>query len=472
MIMLVLWPSNPWIQVSRLMKTILFGACTALAALLAWPAAAQNSRPSWKFDFGAGAAALGYTRVLPTSAYDAAAGFGFEPGAQLSALAAEGTDPNRGDALKGDLLTSEGPFLFSAAVPEGNYRVTVTLGHPKNPTRTTVKAEQRRLVLEAVATSPGQVQTYAFTVNVHTPKIAGNSRSVGLKPGELGPPLSANWDDRLTLEFNGVSPSVVSLEIAPELEARQVFLAGDSTVTDGRREPWSAWGQMLPRFFAPGTAVANYAESGLTLSSFRAQRRLDKILSQLRTGDYVLIQFGHNDQKEKGEDKGPFTSYKANLKDYVSKIREKGGLPVILSPMERRRWSGGTPQSTLTSFAEAARQVGTEEKVPVIDLNGLSLKVYAALGESGSKKAFVFVEPNTFPGQKDAIADNTHFSNYGAYLLARAIVQDIRANHPELSRYLQEDIKPFDLAAPDPFETFAVPLSPSPVVPLDKPDGS
>ena len=409
------------------------------------PMQTQISKASWKFDFGRGASDKIITRVTPATIYSAQTGYGFNEGALKMA--------------QGESISSDKPFLFSVAVPEGNYNVKVTLGSANAASDTTVKAEQRRLMLQNVKTAPGQFVTRTFTVNVHTPAIRGNERSVGLKPGEKGPPLAANWDDKLTLEFNGTNPSVTALEITPKPDALNVFVAGDSTVTDGRSEPFSAWGQMLPRFFAPGVAVSNYAESGLTLSSFKAQRRLDKIISEMKAGDYVLIQFGHNDQKEKGADKGPFKSYKTNLKEYVAAVRAKGGVPVVISPMERRRWKDGKPGQTLNEFAEAVRQVGTEEKVPVIDFNAMSLKLYAALGEEGSKKAFVFYPANSFPGQTENLADNTHFGNYGAYEMARLVVEGVRANVPELAKRLDKDVEPFDPSKPDSVEDYGVPFS-------------
>jgi lysophospholipase L1-like esterase len=436
------------------------------APLVTSPPAVTEVKPTlqkteWKFDFGSGPVAPGYTQVLPGSAYTAAIGYGLEPGANATA-------GNRGkpDALRQDFLTSDKPFLFSAAVPEGNYNVTVTLGDQTGESNTTVKAETRRLVLEKVQTTPGQFTTHSFTVNIRTPQITGD-RGVGLKPGEGG----VTWDEKLTLEFNGTKPCVAAVEITKVENALTVFLAGDSTVTDQGDEPWAGWGQMLPRFFKPGVAVANYAQSGLTLTAFKGQRRLEKILSVLKTGDYVFIQFGHNDQKDKFEGAGPFTSYKSNLKDYVVQVRSKGGIPVIVTPMERRRWSGGgKPELTLTDFAESARQAGKEENAPVIDLNAMSLKFYEALGAEGSKKAFVHYAANTFPGQTQALRDDTHFNNYGAYELARSIVEGIKTNVPELAKQLVTDAGSFDPSKPDAVDSFNLPASP--FAASEKPAGS
>src|SRR5690606_29250168 len=111
-----------------------------------------------------------------------------------------------------------------------------------------------------------------------------------------------HWDDKLTLEFNGARPAVRTIEIAPSPEAVTVFLLGDSTVTDQPHEPWNSWGQMLTRFFQPGVAVANHAESGESLKGSLRARRVRKVLESISPGDYVFIQFGHNDMKDKAVD--------------------------------------------------------------------------------------------------------------------------------------------------------------------------
>lgn len=424
------------------------------------PALPAVSQPDWKFGFGTGKAEKGFVAVPPSTLFAPERGYGFELGAAVNATATGGS--------------SEQPFLFSAAVPEGNYRVTVKLGDKNAESTTTVKAEARRLMVENVHTAPGQFETRTFLVNVRTPRLP-NGDSVRINGREQGPPIIASWDDKLTVEFNGVHSSAVSLEIARIEDVPTIFLAGDSTVTDCRNEPWAAWGMMLPRFFKPTAAVANYAEAnyaeaGLTLGSFRGQKRLEKLLITLKKGDYVFIQFGHNDQKDKGENAGPFKSYKSNLLDYVKRIRDKGGVPVLVTSMERRRWSEGKPQSTLSAYAEAARQVGQEEQVPVIDLNAMSLKLYEALGQEGTKKAFVHFPLGSFPGQKEALKDDTHFTNYGAYELARCVVTGIREKVPALVPALMEDMGTFDPSHPDAFEGFRVPNSPYHV--SEKPAGS
>lgn len=402
----------------------------------------------WKFDFSSSKTPpTGYTHVDPQTSFDAQRGFGFL-----------GTG------------TASTP-IFAVSVDEGNYDVTMRFGDPSAETDTTIKAETRRLMLKSVKVAPGKSETRSFTVNVRKPAISTGGRTT-LNGREQGPPMTPNWDDYLTFEFNGKRPGVVSLEIKPAKEAVTVFIAGDSTVTDQRREPYAGWGQMLPSFFQQSTAISNHAESGLALYSFQAQKRLDKVLSMMKPGDYFFIQFGHNDQKDKRPDAGPFTSYKKNLTHFVKAAREKGGIPVVVTPMERRRFDeGGEQPATLSQFAEAVRQVAAEEKVPLIDLNAMSLKLYAALGPKDSTKAFAFYPANTFPGQTKALKDNTHHNAFGGYELARCIVEGIKANVPELAKRLAPDVGPFDPAKPDAPDAIAIPLSPLDG-PSEKPAGS
>ena len=140
----------------------------------------------------------------------------------------------------------------------------------------------------------------------------------------------------MTLEFNDTRPCVCALEITKADDVPTVYLLGDSTVCDQPREPWNSWGQMLTRFFKPGVAVANHAESGESLRSSLGARRLDKVLSTMKAGDYLFIQYGHNDMKERGEGVGAFTTYKADLKRFVAETRKRGGIPVLVTSMDRK----------------------------------------------------------------------------------------------------------------------------------------
>jgi lysophospholipase L1-like esterase len=361
----------------------------------------------------------------------------------------------------------DSPNRFFAHLPEGNYLVRVTLGDKTQDSDTTVKAEARRLMLESVKTAAGQTVTREFVVNIRQASIAGGDR-VKLNDRELGGP---SWDDKLTLEFVGPKVHVVSVDVEPAKDVTTVYIAGDSTVCDQGNEPWAAWGQVLPRFFKPTVAVANYAESGRALYSFRSEKRLDKILSVIKGGDYLFIQFGHNDQKDKSPGAGAFTSYKRKLEEYVAATRAKGATPVLVTPMYRRRFDGGKLQESLGDYPAAVRKVAEEQKVALIDLHEMSGKLFGAMGEEGTKKAFVFFPANSFPGQKEELKDNTHFNAYGAYELARCVVEGLRTSGLPLAKQLADDVTPFDPSRPDAPESVKIPASlPPPSV--TKPEGN
>lgn len=410
--------------------------------LLSAAAAQAQALPAHlKFDFGPGKVKRGYTQVLETTAYTKERGYGFEPGAAVTCF-----DRGGRDALRADLCTSDKPFYFSVALPEGNYNVTVTFGDARNETVTTVKAELRRLMLEKVLTAPGHFETRTFTVNVRTPQIVTGGE-VKLKEREKMTEIWA-WDEKLTLEFNNARPAVSAIEITRTDKVPTLYLLGDSTVCDQPLEPYNSWGQMLTRFFKPGLAVSNQAESGDSLRSALAARRLDKVLSTMKAGDYLFIQYGHNDEKEKGAGVGAFTTYQADLKHFIEEARKRGGVPVLITPVQRRTFDAdGKITNSHGDYPLAVRQAARELNVPLIDLNAMSKTFYEAMGAEKSKLAF-----------KEG--DGTHHNNYGSYELARCIVEGIRANKLSLVKYLSADAQVFDPGRPDALEAFDVPASP------------
>lgn len=407
---------------------MLLGSIFPLALALA------DAPPALQFDFGPGPAAPGWTRVLPEDPYQRKTGFGFEPGAP-----ATGVDRGGPDALLRDLCTGAAPFLFSVALPEGNYRVTVTLGDPQGASTNTIKAELRRLMLQQVVTAPGTFSTQTFIVNLRTPRISPGAE-VKLKERERKTEMLA-WDDKLTLEFNGSRPCVNAVRIEPAPEVPTVFLLGDSTVCDQPEEPWNSWGQMLPRFFQPTVAVANHAESGETLKNSLAAGRLNKVLSAMRPGDYLLIQYGHNDMKDRATN--ALAAYRANLERFVADTRERGGIPILVTSMERKT---GVERDTLQRYPETVRSVAREKKVPLIDLHAMSKRLYRALG----------------PDLDKAFQDGTHHNSFGSYELAQCVAQGIRQACPELALHLAGDFAGFDPDHPDSASAFHIPASPGP----------
>ena len=252
---------------------------------------------------------------------------------------------------------------------------------------------------------------------------------------------------------------------------RFTFLAGNSTVVNQENEPWGSWGQMIPRFFKPGLAFANHAESGLTLGSFLGSKRLDKIMSVMKKGDYLFIEFGHNDQKDKGANDGAYKSYTERLKLFISKTKEKGGIPILVTPTSRRKFDkDGKMENTLGDFPDAVRKVAAEANVALIDLNEYTTLLFNAMGEEPSKNAFVHYPANTYPDQATALADNTHFNTFGAYEVARCVIEGIKTAKLPLTRFLINPKQKFDPNKPDQFSKWQWPESLR--TSMVKPDGN
>lgn len=440
-----------------------------------WPAAALGSllvaaahaATPLTFVFGTDKAPPGCIAVAADTLYSDEQGYGFErdnnlPAPGLPAMPATAPAIQAMERSDGPLVSSSRSFIFSVKLPEGNYKVTLTLGDGQDESTTTVKAEARRLMLERIHTAKGEHVTRSFTVNIRRPGISG-AVPVKLDPREPG---SFTWDEKLSLQFSDVRPTVASLEIVPADHALTLFLCGDSTVTDQPREPYDAWGQMLPRFFTSDVAVANHAESGQTLKAFRLEHRWDKVLSQLKPGDYVFLQFGHNDLNRSGRNalwppgdpSGDWSvtfseangDYKTLLKEYVSQVRQKGATPVIISPMTKLDIRTGQLNiGGLRDYPKAAVEAAREADAACIDLNAMSIRLMESLGPDHARRAYV---------------DGLHTNAYGAYLLARCVVEGIRQNKLPLAQFLAADAGSFDFDHPQPPpDAFALPLEPSPL---------
>ena len=394
-----------------------------LAIVLATGQAAASAQTSFKFNFGC-RTERGWTQVSPTNLYSIAAGYGFEPGADV--VAPEG----------GNYVASDKPFYFSVKVPEGNYKVTTVFGDGTNQSVVTVKAELRRLMLEKVVVAPGKKVSRTFIVNIRTPFIS-ESNHVHLKPREEASEIWA-WDNKMTLEFNGIHPCLRSLEIG-KAAVPTIFVMGDSTVCDQPAEPWNSWGQMLPRFFKPDIAVANHSESGETVADSLRAQRFEKIFSLMKPGDYLFIQFGHNDMKSHATN--ALETYKSDLKKVVERTRSLGGTPVLVTSMERKN---GLEAPTLMGYPDAVREVAKDENCALIDLNAMSLVFYKALGADLGR----------------AFQDGTHHNNYGSYELAQCVVEGIKQDNLPLAKYIEDDFKGFDPAHPDSLAAFQMPASP------------
>src|SRR4051812_10555339 len=190
---------------------------------------------------------------------------------------------------------------------------------------------------------------------------------------------------------------------------------------------------MLTRFLKPEIAVANHGESGESLKSFIGENRLAKVMSVIKPGDYLFIQMGHNDQKERGEDVGAMTTYKADLERFVAAARQHGATPVLVTSMHRMTFDAdGKITNSLGEYPEAVRRVAREQNVALIDLHAMSKTLYEAVGPANARKLF-------------AGNDTTHHSDYGSYELAKCVVEGIRQSGLPLAKMLA-DTPPFDPA--------------------------
>jgi lysophospholipase L1-like esterase len=262
---------------------------------------------------------------------------------------------------------------------------------------------------------------------------------VKLNERELG---IQRWDQKLTLDFMGSSPAVRDLAIEPTSEVPVIYLLGDSTVADQPKGDQASWGQMLPRFFDGTVAIANHAESGETLKSSIFTNRLNKVLSTLSPRDTVLIQFGHNDQKENWPQTfvEAHTTWPAYLRTYLAEIRLRGAMPVLVTSMERRKFSAdGRIISTHGDYPQVVRDLAAEERVALIDLQPISVALYEALGPDRSRLAFA-----------RGGEDGTHHNAYGAYQLALAIAHGIKASAVPVAEHLIEELPHFDPSLTEP----------------------
>lgn len=374
------------------------------------------------------------------------------------------------DVVSAPLSKSNNPFFYSVKVADGNYKVTVVLGSKKKAGKTVVRAENRRLMLDEVSTKKGEFKTFSFIVNKRSPYI-NDKMKVKVKPREKD---YFTWDEKLTLEFTGAAPTVKSIKVEPaSAETTTVFLCGNSTVVDQFNEPYASWGQMVTRWFGPEVAISNHGESGLTAGSFLAGNRLDKVLAMMKKGDYVICEFGHNDQKEKYAGSGAWYNFSYNLKKFIDEVRKKEGNIIFVTPTQRRRFDDATHtkiQETHGDYPDAMRTVAKREGVPVIELHDMTRTFFETLGYENSKKALVHYPANTFPGQKKELADNTHFNPYGAYEVSKMVVMGMKQLYLPIVKCLRPDWKDFDASKPDDYNKFV--WYPSVKQDVTKPDGN
>jgi lysophospholipase L1-like esterase len=404
-----------------LVKTATMVTVAALLAAFSMAEAAEN----YKFDFGEGPVAAGYTQVKANTKYSDSQGYGFESGTVSS------VDRLWDDDLTTDFLTAKGDMVFSVALPQGNYEVTFILGDGENESETTVWAENRKLMLDRVTLAGGVFSRQTVSLRRMETRSMDDSVTMSIKDREKD---YRTWDKKLTFVISGKAPAVAGIEIKRNDNVTTLWLCGNSTVVDQIMAPWAGWGQMAPGFFKSSLAIANYAESGLTASGFYSMKRLAKILSEVKKGDFVTVQFAHNDQKNQND----VNNYEATLTKYANEIKAKGATPLFVTSTARQNETD--PKTAVGGLPERMRALGKKLGVTVLDLNQHSITLGKALG-GNKEKMYMYTA-----------SDKTHFCEYGAYELARANIEEIKAKVPELAKHLRDDHEAFDSSKPDPLD--------------------
>ncbi|WP_202806607.1 fibronectin type III domain-containing protein [Kribbella catacumbae] len=377
----------------------------ALAVPLIQPtaAAAATAEVAYRFDFGPSSSAVadGYTAVGPV-AYEAGRGYGFADPAKVTAVD-RGTD----DAVRTDFVAVAGTS-FVVDLPNGDYTVALVAGDATESSEIAITGEKM-----------AKVQL--------TPKPAAEYLAMTF-------PVSL-VDGQLNLDFSGSAAKLNSLVIT-RLPARTAgpkptaFLAGDSTVQtyDPGFAPQAGWGQMLGRFLSDDVLVVNKAIGGRSSKNFISQGRLDEILRAIRPADYLFIQFGHNDATQGVDDRyASPADYKEYLRTYVHGTRQRGAVPVLVTPVSRRSFDPATGKFNVSFPEYVAKMVelAAEEEVDLVDLSASSRAYLDQIGPDTAKAVFLHVDPGVYPGRPNGTVDDTHFQEYGAIQLARLVATDV-----------------------------------------------
>nr|WP_243735102.1 GDSL-type esterase/lipase family protein [Paenibacillus turpanensis] len=395
---------------------VVIGALLLSGAAVTGPAvpetAAKGSK-EYHYDFGSGRVEKGYTKVKDNTAYTKGRGYGF---ADVSKVKAEDRDTS--DELRSDFVTMNGTS-FIVDVPNGDYSVTVIAGDEEAALAMDIYAEGHKEALGLTA-SAGQYAEVTFAVAV--------------------------IDGRLDLELQGTDPrlNALTLERLPERTAGDkpnVYLAGDSTVMSypSRYYPMAGWGQRIAEYFTDGVTFTNKAIGGRSSKSFVMDGRLDTILTEIRPGDYLFVQFGHNDASSVPErHTEPFTTYKEYLTMYIDGARQRNAEPVLVTPVGRRSWDeNGRFKNDFPDYWLAMKQVAEEKQVPLLDLNSRSIAFYDTVGMEETKALFFWLEPGAYPNWPDGTQDNTHFQEAGALAIAKLVSEGIRDLELPIKAYLK-----------------------------------
>ncbi|MEI8407273.1 MULTISPECIES: rhamnogalacturonan lyase family protein [unclassified Kribbella] len=387
----------------RMRRLVAVLVSVALATLLPVPAHAAET--VHRFDFGTpdSPVAEGYTGVGALQ-YDATRGYGFADPTKVTTTDRGGSDPIRQD------FVTVGSTSYLVDLPNGDYTVSLTAGDAAEASEIAITAEKMAKV-QLTAKPAGEYLTMTFPISL--------------------------VDGQLNLDFSGTAAKLNSLVISRQ-PARTagakptVFIAGDSTVQtyDPGFAPQAGWGQMINRFFDTDVLFVNKAIGGRSSKNFISQGRLDEILGAIRPNDYLFVQFGHNDATQGVDDRyASPADYKEYLRTYVHGARQRGAIPVLVTPVSRRSFDPVTLKFNVSfpEYVDKMKELATEENVALVDLSASSRAYLDQIGPEAAKAVFLHVDPGIYPGRPAGTVDDTHFQEYGAIQMARLVATDVAA---------------------------------------------
>jgi lysophospholipase L1-like esterase len=216
-----------------------------------------------------------------------------------------------------------------------------------------------------------------------------------------------------------------------------IWMIGDSTmaIKDPKAYPETGWGMPFVQFWDSTVKVDNRSRNGRSSKSFTAEGLWKPVFENMSEGDYLIIQFGHNDEsKDKGERYSTPDEFKANLTSYITQARSKKAIPILITPVGRRKFDeAGNIKDTHLGYSDLVRQVAKEQNTALIDLDKKSQELYQQMGPETSKLLFNYLEPGEHPNFPNGVKDDTHFSELGARKMAEIVLAGIRALHIELA---------------------------------------
>jgi lysophospholipase L1-like esterase len=233
--------------------------------------------------------------------------------------------------------------------------------------------------------------------------------------------------------------------VLPDKKKIKIFIAGDSTasIKEKKAYPETGWGMPFVYFWDSSVTVVNRAKNGRSTKSFIEEGLWKSILDEAGEGDYVFIQFGHNDEVSTKKTYTTEEEFRNNLMKYIRESENKKAIPVLLTPVARRKFdSTGRIAGTHDVYSAIVRSVAAAENVLLIDLDKNSQALYQQFGVENSKLLFLQLKPGEHPNYPDGKEDNTHFNELGARLIAQTVLKEIKDLIPELAeRIMRPEVK-------------------------------